>query len=159
RPRPRSTMSRPSWPGSRPAPAARPSRRPASWACWKGPKPRAKIRGRFSQNWGWVPDAGRGSLGAWKRRRQSTEPAMSRFAILVYGLASYLLFLGVFVYGMGFIGGIATPTSLDAAPTKSLGRALAIDLGLLSLFAVQHSGMARPAFKRWWTRIVPESAE
>jgi protein-S-isoprenylcysteine O-methyltransferase Ste14 len=84
---------------------------------------------------------------------------MSRIAILVYGLASYLLFLGVFVYGMGFIGGYATPTSLDAAPTRSLGRALAIDLGLLSLFALQHSGMARPAFKRWWTRFVPESAE
>jgi len=82
-----------------------------------------------------------------------------RLAILLYGIASYLLFLGVFVYGMGFIAGIATPTSLDATPSRSLGRALAIDLGLLSLFAVQHSGMARPAFKRWWTRIVPESAE
>ena len=84
---------------------------------------------------------------------------MSRLAILVYGLANYLLFLGVFVYGMGFIGGYATPTALDADPNQPLGRALAIDLGLLSLFAVQHSGMARPAFKRWWTRIVPESAE
>jgi protein-S-isoprenylcysteine O-methyltransferase Ste14 len=84
---------------------------------------------------------------------------MSRFAILVYGIASYLLFLGVFVYGMGFIGGYATPTALDATPTRPLAPALAIDLGLLSLFAVQHSGMARPAFKRWWTRIVPESAE
>jgi len=84
---------------------------------------------------------------------------MSRIAILFYGLASYLLFLGVFIYGMGFIGGYATPTALDAQPTQPLGRALATDLGLLSLFAVQHSGMARPAFKRWWTRIVPESAE
>jgi protein-S-isoprenylcysteine O-methyltransferase Ste14 len=84
---------------------------------------------------------------------------MRRIAILYYGLANYLLFLGVFVYGMGFIGGYATPTALDADPSQPLGRALAIDLGLLSLFAVQHSGMARPAFKRWWTRIVPESAE
>jgi hypothetical protein len=83
---------------------------------------------------------------------------MRRIAILYYGLANYLLFLGVFVYGMGFIGGYATPTALDADPSQPLGRALAIDLGLLSLFAVQHSGMARPAFKRWWTLIVPESA-
>ncbi|HET7085517.1 MAG TPA: isoprenylcysteine carboxylmethyltransferase family protein [Rhizomicrobium sp.] len=83
----------------------------------------------------------------------------SRTMIFFYGLASYLLTLGVFVYGMGFIAGIAVPTSLDAAPSKPLGTALAIDLGLLSVFAVQHSGMARPAFKRWWTRIVPEPAE
>lgn len=84
---------------------------------------------------------------------------MARIAILIYGIASYLLFLGVFVYGIGFIGGFIVPTSLDAAPSRPLGIALAIDLGLLSLFAIQHSGMARPAFKRWWTRIVPESAE
>ena len=84
---------------------------------------------------------------------------MSRLTVLIYGIASYLLFLVTFLYGIGFIGGIAVPTSLDAAPKRPLGTALAVDLGLLSLFAVQHSGMARPAFKRWWTRIVPESAE
>jgi protein-S-isoprenylcysteine O-methyltransferase Ste14 len=72
---------------------------------------------------------------------------------------SYLVFLGVFVYGIGFIGGFFTPTSLDAAPTHSLTYALVVDLGLLTAFAVQHSGMARPAFKRWWTRIVPAAAE
>jgi len=84
---------------------------------------------------------------------------MSRITILLYGTISYLLFLGVFVYGIGFIGGFFTPTALDAAPTSPLGQALAVDLGLLGLFAVQHSGMARPAFKRWWTRMVPEAAE
>ena len=84
---------------------------------------------------------------------------MSRTMILMYGITSYLLFLGVFVYGIGFIGGFVVPTSLDAVPSRPLVQALAVDLGLLSLFAVQHSGMARPAFKRWWTRIVPEAAE
>jgi protein-S-isoprenylcysteine O-methyltransferase Ste14 len=84
---------------------------------------------------------------------------MSRIAIFLYGLICYGLFLGVFVYAIGFIGGFFTPTMLDGVPDRPLGEALAIDLGLLALFAIQHSVMARPAFKRWWTRIVPESAE
>lgn len=84
---------------------------------------------------------------------------MSRIATLVYGVLTYALFLGVFLYAIGFIGGFLTPTSLDGAPTRPLGVALAIDLGLLVAFAVQHSGMARPAFKRWWTRFVPPPAE
>ena len=73
---------------------------------------------------------------------------MSRFGIFTYGLMCYAVFFGVFLYSIGFIGGFFTPTMLDAAPTRPLGEALAIDLGLLALFAVQHSGMARPAFKR-----------
>ncbi|MFT3724386.1 MAG: isoprenylcysteine carboxylmethyltransferase family protein [Hyphomonadaceae bacterium] len=84
---------------------------------------------------------------------------MSRFGIFTYGLLSYAVFLGVFVYAIGFIGGFVTPTTLDGAPTMPMGMALAIDLGLLTLFAVQHSGMARPAFKRWFTKFVPEAAE
>jgi protein-S-isoprenylcysteine O-methyltransferase Ste14 len=84
---------------------------------------------------------------------------MSRFGVFAYGLFSYLVFLGVFVYAIGFIGGFVTPTSLDGVPRRPLIEALSIDLGLLALFAVQHSGMARPAFKRWWTKIVPEAAE
>jgi len=88
---------------------------------------------------------------------------MPRFGILVYGLFSYLVFFAVFLYAIGFIGGpvggFATPTMLDAAPDRPLAQALLIDLGLLAAFALQHSIMARPAFKRWWTRIVPESAE
>ena len=66
------------------------------------------------------------------------------------------MFLGVFLYAIGFIGGFFAPTALDAAPTGRSSQALAIDLGLLGVFALQHSGMARPGFKRWWTRIVPE---
>jgi protein-S-isoprenylcysteine O-methyltransferase Ste14 len=80
-------------------------------------------------------------------------------AVLVYGVAAYGLFLSVFLYGVGFIGGFFTPTKLDGVPGRPLWQALAIDLGLLGLFAVQHSVMARPAFKRWWTRFVPEPAE
>jgi len=82
---------------------------------------------------------------------------MARIMIFVYGVMTYLFMLVVFVYGMGFIGGFLTPTSLDGAPDRPLGVALALDLGLLVAFAVQHSGMARPAFKRWWTRYVPEA--
>jgi protein-S-isoprenylcysteine O-methyltransferase Ste14 len=82
-----------------------------------------------------------------------------RVAIFLYGVASYAVFLAVFVYAIGFIGGYHTPTMLDGAPRRPLIEALAIDLGLLGAFAIQHSGMARPAFKGWWTRIVPEAAE
>jgi protein-S-isoprenylcysteine O-methyltransferase Ste14 len=85
--------------------------------------------------------------------RRSGTPAF------LYGLFSYAVFLAVFVYAIGFIGGFLTPTILDGEPRRPLLEALAINLGLLTLFAVQHSVMARPAFKRWWTRYVPESVE
>jgi len=84
---------------------------------------------------------------------------MSRVGILLYGLLCYAVALGVFVYAFGFMGGFLTPTMLDGFPERPLTQALAIDFGLLALFALQHSGMARPAFKRWWTRFVPEAAE
>jgi methanethiol S-methyltransferase len=84
---------------------------------------------------------------------------MSRISIFVYGIVSYLVFLLVFLYGIGFIGGFWTPTTLDGVPTSSLGIALTADLSLLAAFAIQHSGMARPAFKQWWKRYVPEAAE
>jgi protein-S-isoprenylcysteine O-methyltransferase Ste14 len=87
------------------------------------------------------------------------EHAMSRIGIFVYGIFSYLVFFAVFLYGIGFIGGFLTPTTLDGPSPARVGRALLIDLGLLTGFAVQHSGMARPAFKNWWKRIVPEAAE
>jgi protein-S-isoprenylcysteine O-methyltransferase Ste14 len=80
-------------------------------------------------------------------------------AAFAYGILSYGVFFGVFLYAVGFIAGFFTPTTLDGAPRRPMVQALAIDLGLLGLFAIQHSVMARPAFKRWWTRFVPESVE
>jgi protein-S-isoprenylcysteine O-methyltransferase Ste14 len=82
-----------------------------------------------------------------------------RHVFLIYGILSYVLFLASFLYAVGFIGGFLTPTRLDGPRQGSLAAALAIDGGLLVLFAVQHSGMARPGFKRWLTRFVPEPAE
>lgn len=82
-----------------------------------------------------------------------------RTLILAYGLLAYAATLATFVYLAGFIGGVLTPTKLDDPRDGSLAAALAVDLGLLALFALQHSGMARPGFKRWLTRFIPEPAE
>lgn len=84
---------------------------------------------------------------------------MKRAAILAYGIMSYVIFLGVFLYAIGFVGNFATPTTLDGPATGSLWTALAWNVGLLTVFALQHSVMARPAFKRWWTQYVPQAAE
>lgn len=84
---------------------------------------------------------------------------MKRGLIFVYGVVTYLFFFATFVYAIGFIGNIGVPKSMDSAPTEPLMASLLIDLGLLTLFAVQHSGMARPAFKRWLTRYIPVEAE
>ena len=84
---------------------------------------------------------------------------MKRLAIFLYGVICYIVFFATFLYAIGFIGNLWVPKSIDSAPNAPFVTALAINLGLLALFAVQHSVMARPAFKRWWTRLIPESAE
>lgn len=84
---------------------------------------------------------------------------MSRMLIFVYGAVSYLAFLATFLYAVGFIGNFAVPKSMDSAAAGDWTTALLTDLGLLSLFAIQHSVMARPAFKRFLTRFVPHAAE
>lgn len=84
---------------------------------------------------------------------------MKRIAFFVYGILSYAVFLATFLYAIGFVGGFLTPTSLDGPPALPLWQALLINTLLLGLFALQHSVMARPAFKRWWTRVVPEPIE
>ncbi len=84
---------------------------------------------------------------------------MSRLGIFLYGVVSYAVFFAVFLYGIGFIVGEGTPTMLDGAPRLPVLQALGINLGLLTLFAIQHSGMARQSFKKWLTRFVPVSAE
>jgi methanethiol S-methyltransferase len=82
-----------------------------------------------------------------------------RLAIFVFGCVAYLVFLATFLYALCFVGGFLVPTTLDGVPRLPFGPALGIDLGLLALFAVQHSAMARPGFKRLWTRVVPRQVE
>jgi protein-S-isoprenylcysteine O-methyltransferase Ste14 len=84
---------------------------------------------------------------------------MRRIGVFVYGVVSYACFFATFLYAIGFVGGFAVPQSIDSSPEDSLAKALLIDVLLLAIFALQHSVMARPAFKRWWTSIVPEPAE
>ena len=84
---------------------------------------------------------------------------MKRIVVFVYGVGSYLVFLATFLYAIGFIGNFAVPKSLDSPAEGPWQTAFLIDLGLLSLFAVQHSVMARPAFKRMITRLIPAPAE
>ena len=84
---------------------------------------------------------------------------MSRLLTLAYGVLSYAMFFLTFLYAIGFIGNVIVPKSLDSGATDPWTTALAIDLGLLSLFAVQHSVMARQGFKRLLTRVIPAAAE
>jgi methanethiol S-methyltransferase len=83
----------------------------------------------------------------------------TRILFFAYGCAAYLLFLGTFLYAIAFVGGFAVPVTLDGPATTPFAAALAIDAALLAVFAIQHSVMARPWFKRWWTQIVPWSIE
>jgi protein-S-isoprenylcysteine O-methyltransferase Ste14 len=84
---------------------------------------------------------------------------MSRLLALLYGAVAYTVFLLSFLYAIGFVSGVGVPRTIDNGRSDAPVVALAIDLLLLGLFAVQHSGMARPAFKRWWSRYVPAPVE
>ncbi|MCP5055357.1 MAG: isoprenylcysteine carboxylmethyltransferase family protein [bacterium] len=84
---------------------------------------------------------------------------MGRIIALVYGVAAYALFIATFLYAIGFVTGLVVPKTIDSGADSSLTEALAINLALLAVFAIQHSVMARPRFKAWWTRFVPSSVE
>ncbi len=84
---------------------------------------------------------------------------MKRLLTMAYAVVCYLIFFVTFLYAVGFVAGVAVPTTLDGSTTGSLGTALLIDAGLLAVFALQHSVMARRGFKQWWTKLVPRQVE
>ncbi len=82
-----------------------------------------------------------------------------RIAAFLYGLLAYAAFFGTIVYAMGFVANLFVPKSIDSGTPGALVPSLLLNTGLLSVFVVQHTIMARPWFKRWWTRIIPEAIE
>lgn len=84
---------------------------------------------------------------------------LGRIIAFIYGVLCYLVFFGTFLYAVGFMGNLVVPKSIDSGRQGPLAEALLIDAGLLLLFAIQHSVMARQWFKRAWTRFIPEPVE
>jgi len=84
---------------------------------------------------------------------------MGRSITFIYGVAAYVIFLLTFLYSIGFVGNILVPKSIDSGAQGPVASSLIINLALLSVFALQHSIMARPAFKRIWTKVIPKAAE
>jgi protein-S-isoprenylcysteine O-methyltransferase Ste14 len=84
---------------------------------------------------------------------------MKRIPSLLYGVVCYLAFFGTILYAIGFVGNLIVPKTIDSAPQTPLIKALLVNAFLLLLFALQHSIMARPAFKKWWIKIIPEHLE
>jgi methanethiol S-methyltransferase len=84
---------------------------------------------------------------------------MTRFVALLYGVVAYAIFAASFLYAVGFVSGIVVPKTIDDGAVVPLAEALIVNVLLMSVFAVQHSVMARQQFKRWWTQFVPKSVE
>ena len=84
---------------------------------------------------------------------------MGGIAAILYGVLAYVLFLGTILYAIAFVGDLPVPKTIDSGEAGPILPSLIIDVALLGLFAVQHSVMARPAFKRWWTQVVPQPVE
>ncbi len=84
---------------------------------------------------------------------------MGRILAFLFGAISYMSFLAAFCYAIAFVGDFWAPKTINTGETGAFLPALLINIGLLSLFAIQHSGMARPGFKKWWTKIIPEPIE
>ena len=84
---------------------------------------------------------------------------MGRILALIYGSVAYLVFLGAFLYAIGFVTGLGVPKTVDTGLVAPIGEAIVVNILLMSVFAVQHSVMARKPFKRWWTQFVPSAIE
>lgn len=84
---------------------------------------------------------------------------IKRISVFLYGVIAYAIFVGVFAYALGFVGNFLVPKSIDSPPQIPLAQALFVNFLVLGAFAIQHSVMARPAFKRWLTRFIPKPAE
>lgn len=91
--------------------------------------------------------------------KQSQPGTIGRVAAFLFGMAAYLVSFFTLLYAIGFVAGVLVPKTIDSGPVVPWGEAAVINLLLMALFAVQHSVMARPQFKQWWTRYVPQSVE
>ena len=88
---------------------------------------------------------------------QGQGNVIGRIIAFLYGIAAYVVFFVTFLYAIGFVEDLLVPKTIDGATAGSTAAALIVNLVLMSIFAIQHSVMARPQFKQWWTRFVPAS--
>jgi protein-S-isoprenylcysteine O-methyltransferase Ste14 len=100
-----------------------------------------------------------GQSEAMSEGQAAKQSTMGRIAAFLFGTVAYLVFFGTICYAVGFVAGMVVPKGIDDGTVVPTVAALIINLVLLSLFAVQHSVMARKPFKRWWTQFVPHSIE
>jgi methanethiol S-methyltransferase len=90
---------------------------------------------------------------------ESTPTTIGRLAAFFYGIAAYLVFFLTFLYAIGFVEGVVVPKTIDTGTLGPMTNALLVNLMLMSIFAIQHSVMARPRFKQWWAKFVPPAIE